>query len=204
MVSVEDSNSKGFNTPPIPKFFFGIFGTVSLRHFIPLILLVFLAGCLQEQPQKSVYLSLEYHEKGRLPVSPHIIEAKARPTQEMVKESLGIGLRFMVLDKRTLTVHQLVVPTGDRVAAPWGGWLRPTAFVPDLVIRDGEALHGPEGHVNPVVWVVLEDKLEDTLHEGWMFARDSAQTAWDHPRYDITFLGMDDSVTEEAQGPGSG
>ncbi len=103
-------------------------------------------------------------------------------------------MRFRVVDKRTLIVQQLAVPVGGEVAAPWGGWLKPIAFVPDLVIRDGIALHGPEGHVNPVVWVILEDDMKDPIHKGWMFARDNAQTAWDHPRYDINFLGMDENL----------
>jgi hypothetical protein len=175
---------------------------VRLRSLILLASLFLLTGCPQDQPKERVFLSLEYHEKGRLPVSPHIIEAKAKPTAAMVADSFGISLRFMVLDKRTLLVHQLVVPAGDRVKAPWGGWLRPVVFVPDLVIRDGIALHGPEGHVNPVVWVVLEDKMEDSLHEGWMFARDSAQTAWDHPRYDLTFLGVDETQNNGPSAPG--
>jgi hypothetical protein len=169
-------------------------------RFYLLVLIVaspLLSGCLPEESKDSVYLSLEYHEKGRLPVSPHIIEAKAKPTAAMVAESLGISLRFMILDKRTLQVNQLVVPVGSRVAAPWGGWLRPTAFVADLIVRDGIAIHGQEGHVNPVVWVVLEDDMENTIHAGWIFARDSAQTAWDHPRYDLTFLGMDESLVHE-------
>ncbi|MBF0359211.1 MAG: hypothetical protein HQL70_11455 [Magnetococcales bacterium] len=155
--------------------------------------MLFLTGCPQEQTKDKVFLSLEYREKGRLPVAPHVIDAKAKPTQDMVVDSDGTELRFMVLDKRTLVVQQLIVPVGGEVAAPWGGVIAPTAFVSDLVIRDGRAYHGPEGHVNPVVWVVLEDEAREKIHEGWMFVRDTAQTAWDNPRYDLTFLGMDDS-----------
>jgi hypothetical protein len=168
--------------------------------FHPLIFvaaLTLLTGCPQEQPKKKVYLSLEYNEKGRLPVAPHVIKAKAKPSSEMIADSMGISLRFMVVDKRTLIVKQLAVPVGGEVAAPWGGWLKPIAFVPDLVIRDGVALHGPEGHVNPVVWIILEDDMNDPIHKGWMFARDNAQTAWDHPRYDINFLGMDETLARK-------
>ncbi|MBF0455727.1 MAG: hypothetical protein HQL72_13040 [Magnetococcales bacterium] len=166
---------------------------VLFRSLILVAVLLFFGGCIPEEPKESAYLSLEYNEKGRLPVSPHIIEAHAKPSQSMISESREIPLRFMILDKRTLQVHRLIVPTGGRVAAPWGGWLLPTAFVRDLVIRDGVAYHGPEGHVNPVVWVVLQDNSESILHEGWLFARDSALTAWDHPRYDLSFLGVDES-----------
>jgi hypothetical protein len=165
-------------------------------RFHPLFLVVallFLTGCPQEQPKERVYLSVEYREKGRLPVAPHVIDAKAKPTTDMVAASSGIELRFMVLDKRTLVVQQLIVPVGGEATAPWGGFILPTAYVSDLIIRDGRAYHGPEGHVNPVVWVVLEDDAREKIHEGWMFVRDTAQTAWDNPRYDLTFLGMDDS-----------
>jgi len=72
---------------------------------------------------------------------------------------------------------------------PWGGRLWAVAFAPDLLIDNGKAVHGPEGHVNPAVWVRLEDQTGKTVHEGWLFARDPALTAWDDPRYDMTFVG---------------
>ncbi|MBF0446625.1 MAG: DUF2155 domain-containing protein [Magnetococcales bacterium] len=164
---------------------------------IPCLLSLLLSGCLPEEPKESVLLTLEYNEKGRLPVSPHIISARAEPNPEMIQGSQGVPLAFRVLDKRTLQIYRLSARAGDRIEAPWGGWLTPIAFVADLVIQDGVALHGPEGHVNPVVWVLLEDKNGKQLHKGWMFARDGAQTAWDHPRYDMTFLGVGDQLSAQ-------
>ena len=156
-----------------------------------------LTGCLPEQKQKqeSAYLSLEVREKDRLPLAPHVLTSHARPTPEMMEEHRGAAVRFMVLDKRTLKIHRLVAPVGQRYPAPWGGALYPTAFANDLIIREGRAQHGPEGYFNPAVWVLLEDANGQPLHEGWLFARDSAQTAWDHPRYDLTFLGVEETAT---------
>ncbi len=176
-----------------------------LRAFLLLGMLpFFLSGCLQlegiledflgnlgqgEMP-KSVYLSLEFSDKGQLPLAPHVVEAKARPTMAMLESSAGVPLKFRILDKRTLKVHELEVAVGQHGAAPWGGSIQPQAFLSDLVVREGRAVHGPEGHVNPVVWVALFDEKERPLHQGWVFVRDTAQTAWDHPRFDLTFLGM--------------
>lgn len=160
------------------------------RVVIPLMLVLF--GCLPEQEPETVRVALEYQEKSRLPLSPHARQLRARPTPEMVQGSSGQPLRFMILDKRTLKVHRLTIRVGERVAAPWGGWIHPMAFLSDLVIRKGVVIHGPEGHVNAVAWVELQDKAEKNLHEGWLFVRDTAQTAWDHPRYDITFLGREE------------
>ena len=154
--------------------------------------LLLLAGYPHDAPGEGTFLSLEYHEKGRLPVSPHVITAKAKPTPDMITESQGVSLSFMILDKRTLLVERMHVVAGGRGDAPWSGWLQPVAFVPDLVIRDGFAVHGPEGHVNPAVWVEFTDQDGKIIYAGWMFSRDGAQTAWDHPRYDLTFLGMDE------------
>ena len=162
----------------------------------PLLLLLasLLAGCLPEVDlearNKEVYLPLELSNRERLSLAPHVVQAKARPTMEMVEASAGIPLRFRVLDKRTLRIYRLDVAVGGRHAAPWGGTIQPQAYVSDLAIREGQAEHGPEGHVNPVAWVALYDDQEKLLHEGWMFVRDSAQTAWDHPRFDLNLLGV--------------
>lgn len=135
-------------------------------------------------------MSLRVHEKDHLPLAPHVRTSRARPAADMTTKSVGVFTRFMVLDKRTLKVHRLVASVGKRHPAPWGGAIYPIAFVSDLVIRDGEAMHGPEGHFNPAVWVQLEDEKAQSLYEGWLFARDSAQTAWDHLRFDLIFLGV--------------
>ncbi len=158
------------------------------------LLSLLLVACQPDQKQESAYLSLAVHEKDRLPLAPHVLTVRARPTAAMVAEQAGVPLRFMVLDKRTLKIHRLVAPVGQRYAAPWGGALYPMAFVQDLVIREGQAIHGPEGYFNPAVWVLLEDGNGQPLHEGWLFVRDSAQTAWDHPRYDLAFLGVAESA----------
>ncbi len=181
-----------------------------MRTLLTLMVLSFLlAGCLpdgllpkegplkdfldelgERETAKSVYLSLEISNKGQLPMEPHVVEAKARPTMAMVEASAGVPLKFRILDKRTLEIHELEVAVGQRRGAPWGGSIQPEAYLSDLVVRDGRAEHGPEGHVNPVAWVVLFDERDQPLHQGWVFVRDTAQTAWDHPRYDLTFLGM--------------
>ncbi|MEO5352104.1 MAG: DUF2155 domain-containing protein [Magnetococcus sp. XQGC-1] len=170
----------------------------------PLFLLPFLllSGCSPEPKQESSYLSLEVRERDRLPLAPHVLASRARPTAAMTEEHKGVSLRFMILDKRTLKIHRVVAPVGQRIPAPWGGALYPVAFANDLTIREGRAMHGPDGYFNPAVWVVLEDGNGQPLHEGWLFVRDSAQTAWDHPRYDLTFLGMVESSTvgDPAQG----
>ncbi|WP_130472929.1 hypothetical protein [Candidatus Magnetaquicoccus inordinatus] len=134
-------------------------------------------------------MALEVRDKDRLPLSPHVINNRAKPTASMLDPNKGTPLRFMVLDKRTLKIHRLEAPVGKRVIAPWGGALYPMAFVNDLVIQEGRPGHGPDGYINPAVWVTLEDNNGQPLHEGWLFERDSAQTAWDHPRFDLTFLG---------------
>lgn len=156
-----------------------------------------LAGCPTEQKQESAYLALNVRENDRLPLAPHVLTIRARPTPAMAAEHVGTALRFMVLDKRTLKIHRLVAPVGQRHPAPWGGALYPMAFVDDLILREGRALHGPEGYFNPAVWVLLEDGNGQPLHEGWLFARDPAQTAWDHPRYDMTFLGVAEGGSKE-------
>lgn len=164
-----------------------------------MVLLSFLLfGCLPEQKSQPAYISLDFHKRDRLPLAPHVGTIRARPTAAMASKSAGTYVRFMVLDKRTLRIYRLVASVGKRAPVPWGGTLYPKAFVSDLVIRNGVALHGPEGHFNPVVWVQLEDEMSQPLHEGWMFARDSAQTAWDHPRFDLTFLGMSETPPEGA------
>ena len=114
----------------------------------------------------------------------------------MAAEQLGVPLRFRVLDKRTLKIHRLVALVGQRHTAPWGA-LYATAFAPDLMIQEGLALHGPDGYINPATWVLLEDFNGQPLHEGWLFARDSAQTAWDHRRYDLTFLGVGEKIAAQ-------
>ncbi|MBF0096016.1 MAG: hypothetical protein HQM04_00400 [Magnetococcales bacterium] len=148
-----------------------------------------LAACQPEGRQESTFLALEVRDKDRLPLSPHVINNRAKPNASMMEEHKGVPLRFMVLDKRTLKIHRLEAPVGQRVVAPWGGALYPVAFVNDLVILEGSPRHGPDGYLNPAVWVTLEDGNGQPLHEGWLFHRDSAQTAWDHARYDLTFLG---------------
>ena len=161
------------------------------------------AGCSEQKPE-ATYLSLDYYDKGRLPLAPHVMNPKARPTMLMMEESSGMEMRFRILDKRTLKIHHLIIPVGQRKQAPWGGWVAPTAFVFDLMLREGKAIHGPEGHVNPVVWVFLQDDTATSLYEGWVFARDSAQTAWDHPRFDLTFLGLVEEKSESIQDKKSG
>ncbi|MBF0283165.1 MAG: hypothetical protein HQL51_01755 [Magnetococcales bacterium] len=114
---------------------------------------------------------------------------RAHPAPEMARQSQGVVLRFILLDKRTLLVHPFDIAVGEQAKAPWGGSIQLKAFAGDLLIREGSALHGPEGHVNPAAWVALTDETGRPLYEGWLFSRDSAQTAWDHPRFDLTFQG---------------
>ncbi|MEO5340124.1 MAG: DUF2155 domain-containing protein [Magnetococcus sp. MYC-9] len=164
---------------------------------------VLLAGCQPEQKQEPAYLSLEVRDRDRLPLAPHALVSRARPTAAMTADHTGASLRFMILDKRTLKILRLVAPVGQRSHTPWGV-LYPVAFAPDLIIREGLAVHGPEGYFNPAVWVLLEDANGQPLHEGWLFARDSAQTAWDHPRYDVTFLGMAETAVVDPKGAVAG
>lgn len=170
-----------------------------VRYMGVVALSLLLAGCFLDQEPTLTYLPLEFHGNDRLPLVPHVRAVRARPTVDMVSESAGTFLRFMVLDKRTLNIHRLVASVGKRYPAPWGGTLYPTAFVSDFVIREGQAIHGPQGHFNPGVWILLEDGEARPLYEGWMLARDATQTAWDHPRFDLTFLGITDAMPEAAQ-----
>ncbi|NGZ05261.1 MAG: DUF2155 domain-containing protein [Magnetococcales bacterium] len=174
----------------------------------PWVLLMLIAGGvvglvkgLPEPTTKSKFLSLESNtnKTPRLPLAPHVHQLHARPTDAMARASTGLPMRFRLLDKRTMRIDQLVIAVGELHATPWGGWLLPRAYAPDLVIRDGEAVHGPEGHVNPAVWVELKNSDRKSFHEGWLFARDSAQTAWDHPRFDLTFLGHADTPQVDAR-----
>lgn len=157
-----------------------------------------LTGLMPAQEPRMVYIPLGFLEKDRLPLVPHIRTVRARPTSAMMAGSVRIFLQFMVLDRRTLAIYRPIASVGARHPSPWGGAIYPIAFVPDLIIQDGLALHGPPGHVNPAVWVLLEDENARLMHEGWVFARDSAQTAWDHPRFDITFLGKASSLKKKA------
>ncbi len=165
-----------------------------------LLLLLVIAGGVRFYQQREVtftskFVSVDTQETSkvpRLPLAPHINRLRARPTERMVSESRGINMRFRLLDKRTLRIDQLVIAVGDLHAGPWGGWIAPLAYASDLVVRDGVAVHGQEGHVNPAVWVELRNMEQVKFFEGWLFARDSAQTAWDHPRFDLTFLGADE------------
>ncbi len=151
---------------------------------------------LLEQKTSTVYLPLNQQGKGllSLALAPHVTKIVARPSMEMVEAGAATPLHFMILDKRTLNVYRMVVKTGEKIKAPWDGWIYPVAFVPDLVFLEGNAIHGPEGHVNPAVWIVLQDEKGNFFHESWVFARDTAQTAWDHQRYDLTFLGPTESL----------
>ncbi len=140
--------------------------------------------------ERDIYIELDTRDKALLPLAPHVAALYARPTPEMIQEHVRVPVRFMVLDKRTLRVQEIRVPVGEKRPGPWGGWLEVKAYVPDLLIRDRQAIHGPEGHVNPVVWVVLLNGVGSVMYEGWMFARDSSQMAWDHTRFDVTFVGI--------------
>lgn len=161
---------------------------------------VFIQEVAAALPQKTgpVYVSLNIQEKDRLPLSPHVIHVQARPSPSMATASEGTFVMFRVLDKRTLNIHRLSAAVGSRYPAPWGGTIYPTAYMSSLVIRAGQAIRGPHGHFNPATWVILEDEHANRLHEGWLFVRDSAQTAWDHERYDLTFLGETKTPPERA------
>lgn len=151
---------------------------------------------LPEPTAKSKFVSLETKDTTktpRLPLAPHIHQLRARPDDAMIRASAGLTMLFRLLDKRTMRINQMEIVVGEIHAAPWGGLIVPIAYAPDLLIRNGEAVHGPEGHVNPAVWVELKSQDHKKFHEGWFFDRDSAQTAWDHPRFDLTFLGMLDN-----------
>ncbi|MBF0179944.1 MAG: DUF2155 domain-containing protein [Magnetococcales bacterium] len=175
-----------------------------LWHWLLLVLLIGMAvgfyhGLPIAPQSKSKFVSIDNKDTNktpRLPLAPHVHQLHARPDPSMIKASEGIPLRFRLLDKRTMRIDQLVIAVGELHAAPWGGQITPMAYAADLVVRDGEAVHGREGHVNPAVWVELRNHEQKKMHEGWMFARDSAQTAWEHPRFDLTFLGtMDTQAT---------
>ncbi|MBF0108801.1 MAG: hypothetical protein HQL76_06470 [Magnetococcales bacterium] len=157
---------------------------------------IVLAAPLLEQKTSTVYLPLNQQGKGllSLALAPHVTKIVARPSEEMIATGVGAPLHFMILDKRTLNVYRMVVKTGEKIKAPWDGWIHPVVFVPDLVFLEGTAIHGPEGHVNPAVWIVLQDEKGNPFHESWVFSRDTAQTAWDHQRYDLTFLGPTESI----------
>lgn len=138
---------------------------------------------------RMVYVPLEPETRSRLPQAPHVELIRARPSEEMIKSHSGEQMRFRLLDKRTLQIKLMDIPVGQPWEGPWGGWMHAISFVPDLLLREGQAVHGPEGHVNPAVWVMINDGEGVPLHESWLFSRDTAQTAWDHPRYDISFVG---------------
>ncbi|WP_420904413.1 hypothetical protein [Candidatus Magnetaquiglobus chichijimensis] len=159
-------------------------------------------GVYRAMPQtapKSRFLSVDTNtnKTPRLPLAPHVHQIHARPDETMIRVTSGMPMRFRLMDKRTQRIDQLVIAVGELHATPWGGWILPRAYAPDLMIREGEAVHGPEGHVNPAVWVELKNQDRKAFHEGWLFARDSAQTAWDHPRFDLTFLGPADGKTDK-------
>ncbi|MBF0425114.1 MAG: hypothetical protein HQL66_04765 [Magnetococcales bacterium] len=162
---------------------------------------VALAGCSTEPDSSDAYVVVEAQKAERLPLAPHVLTLRARPSVAAVKENVKLPMAFSLLDKRTLVVKRLEVRVGDRFSGPWGGGLEVVAFMPDLLLQDGMAVHGPEGHVNPAVWVSVTDAQEKVLHESWLFSRDPAQTAWDHPRFDLTFLGpVDVDNPEEERG----
>ncbi|MBF0214230.1 MAG: hypothetical protein HQM00_11835 [Magnetococcales bacterium] len=161
-----------------------------------------LVGYLQSRPEPSTrsrFVSVDTKDTNktpRLPLAPHVHQLRARPDEAMARSTTGLPMRFRLMDRRTMRIDQLVIAVGELHATPWGGWILPRAYAPDLMIRDGEAVHGPEGHVNPAVWVELQNQDRKSFYEGWLFARDSAQTAWDHPRFDLTFLGSGDGASE--------
>ncbi|MEG3640983.1 hypothetical protein [Magnetococcus sp. PR-3] len=155
-----------------------------------LVVMLLLSGCLQDPEPREVYKSLEQARQDRLPVAPHVAKLQARPSKAMIHGSQGTAVRFQVLDKRTLKIHAFVVSTGEPTATPWNGGILVHAYVPDLLIYQKRAIHGPDGHINPAVWVELRDRESTLLYEGWLFFRDGAQVAWDHPRFDLTFKGI--------------
>ncbi|MBF0622547.1 MAG: hypothetical protein HQL54_11540 [Magnetococcales bacterium] len=161
-----------------------------IKRSLLLVLVLILTGCLEEPEAKERYISLEPHHREQLPLAPHVIKKQGLPNQTMIKESQGIDLRFKLLDKRTLVITKIEVPVGGVWQGPWKGTMEPVAFIPDLVIQSGQAMRGEEGHVNPAVWVRVSDNDGDMIHEGWFFVRDHAQTAWDHHRFDLMFMGI--------------
>ncbi|MBF0134688.1 MAG: hypothetical protein HQL65_00465 [Magnetococcales bacterium] len=148
-----------------------------------------LTGCFSEPETSDTFVVLEAQKQERLPLAPHVLTLKARPTVAMARNSTGLPMAFSLLDKRTLVVKRLEIRVGDRLGGPWGGWLEVVAYMPDLLLHEGVVVRGPEGHVNPAVWVAVTDPKDQVMHEGWFFSRDPAQTAWDHQRFDLTFLG---------------
>lgn len=161
-----------------------------MRFLLPaLLLLPWLSGCDLPSEKRDRYVRLELGTRQELPLAPHVTQINARPSEVMMEEEQGRPLRFRILSKRTLEIREWEVKVGEVLEAPWGGRLQVHAFVPDLLILEKQAVHGPEGHVNPAVWVAVTDQRGEMLHESWLFSRDPAQTAWDHPRYDLTFLG---------------
>ncbi|MBF0308156.1 MAG: hypothetical protein HQL56_01330 [Magnetococcales bacterium] len=166
------------------------------RLLVTALALLGLQGCFEEPTKRRVEVAVG-QESGneptegipRLPLAPHAERFQAVPTPDMAARNKGAKLRFLVLDKRTLQVNTIEIGISQEVAAPWGGTLEATAFEPSLLIGDGMALRGREGHVNPAVWVIMRDQTGEMLHEGWLFSRDVSQTAWDHPRFDISFIG---------------
>lgn len=178
----------------------------SKAGFMPLLgVALLVSACSQEQETRETYITLDKEQRKervkppKLPVSPHVEAITARPTAEMERESIGVDVLFRTLDKRTLRVKEHSVRVGDRIEAPWGGAVMPLAYVPDLLIRDHAAQHGPHGHVNPAVWVKLTDQRNQTLFEGWLFSRDPALTAWEHPRFDLTFKGSPGQLAATAK-----
>ncbi|MEO5376579.1 MAG: hypothetical protein H7832_02155 [Magnetococcus sp. DMHC-6] len=163
-----------------------------------------LSGCQFDSdldPQnQTLYVPLEKQteEIGQLPLAPHVLTLKARPTAAMLQENHNLSMRFRILDKRIMRIHTLDVPVGYKASGPWGGIIELMAFVPDLLIHEGTSLHGPEGHVNPAVWIVLKNEKDAIIYEGWIFQRDVAQTAWDDQRFDLTFMGPLSDQIEQA------
>jgi hypothetical protein len=177
---------------------------VLFLNILVLSAILFLSGCSSSDEEggwlsslfgpsskHAVFVELDHPVKSKdvLPLSPHVAVARARPSQEMIQNSHGTPLEFHVLDKRTLRVYALTVSVGKRIKGPWQGSLECVAYVRDLQIAEGRAVHGIEGHVNPAAWVEVRDEHAQRLFEGWLFTRDPAQTAWDHERFDMTFLG---------------
>nr|CRH06340.1 Conserved protein of unknown function [Candidatus Magnetococcus massalia] len=169
-----------------------------VRRFTSWVILLplLLTGCLEDPEPREVYRSLETQRQDRLPVSPHVTKLHARPDRNMVQQSAGMSLNFRVLDKRTLRIHTLDVKVGEPAAAPWLGGMLVHAYVPDLMVYRGRAIHGPDGHINPSVWVELRDAAAEVLYEGWLYARDTALISWDHPRFDLTFVGPTSKATQ--------
>ncbi|MBF0610696.1 MAG: DUF2155 domain-containing protein [Magnetococcales bacterium] len=158
-------------------------------RFVLIVCCGMIASALAGEEKTIIYTPTEPESISRLPLAPHVKLIRARPADEMIKSNQGKKMRFRILDKRTMQTKLMELAVGLPVEGPWGGTLQVAAYVPDLLLQDGKAIHGPEGHVNPAVWVVINDAEGVPLHESWLFARDSAQTAWDHPRFDLSFIG---------------